>query len=605
MLEFLAPLWLLGLPLVLAPWIWPVLLQPRENPFPFSAFFLLPPESVLRKFRMTRSEWPLKLLRSLLVLLLVLLPAKPYWRTAALVKEIQIIDDTPSAQMQDIHTAASGPADARVRISELFRAAEEAPWKRDQDASRFHAGSPSLADIGTAAYERYGGKDSSEYLHLKLVSDFQKSQYWLYPAEVHPVRWSFHRPAGLRPGRNLALRRLRLVTSGMFETHLEGELRGNLENPSQVSVAVRQGPRRIGRSVYGLKGSAISIRLALAADYDRSLPVEVHLTSDVDEMQFDNVIHFQESTKRNPWVALMTSEGPAGIFRHGLHTLKSALNAAGYFSYLVVNPEQLEERPADVMVLLGDHPFRWEHLKSDQPRLFVPTRLGDWKDFASQQKDNTAGLKKDGVEKDYTNVKQAMPPGQWQVRWTSAPFAEEWLIRKVSDIMYVSDKNGMRLLATGFSPDWGGLYQQDDFADQLRALLMELMRLSPERSMGTFQSGSERMASVLENIRMQPGHYRIPDSTPTSAVQKENAMAIAYRFSVNLPERESEPRLMSDDELEEMQRYFDERAEALFPQNRDSAETVRRLLLWTVLTLILAEICWVLMRRTSETISSR
>ena len=71
MLQFLTPLWLLALPTVILPWLWPLLKPRTRQPQPFSAFFLLPPETLRQQLRFSREDFWIKLLRSLLVLLAV------------------------------------------------------------------------------------------------------------------------------------------------------------------------------------------------------------------------------------------------------------------------------------------------------------------------------------------------------------------------------------------------------------------------------------------------------------------------------------------------------------------------------------------------------
>ena len=94
MLQLLYPWWMLALPICGLPWIWPVLRTPQGKFLPFSTLFLFPKEKLSRHFQWSSKEWLLKLLRSLLLLVLILLLAKPYFGSSEVMREITILDDT-------------------------------------------------------------------------------------------------------------------------------------------------------------------------------------------------------------------------------------------------------------------------------------------------------------------------------------------------------------------------------------------------------------------------------------------------------------------------------------------------------------------------------
>ena len=99
MLQLLYPWWMLALPICGLPWIWPVLRTPQGKFLPFSTLFLFPKEKLSRHFQWSSKEWLLKLLRSLLLLVLILLLAKPYFGSSEVMREITILDDTPSSNL--------------------------------------------------------------------------------------------------------------------------------------------------------------------------------------------------------------------------------------------------------------------------------------------------------------------------------------------------------------------------------------------------------------------------------------------------------------------------------------------------------------------------
>ena len=144
----------------------------------------------------------------------------------------------------------------------------------------------------------------------------------------------------------------------------------------------------------------------------------IRLETGLEQADFDDLLHFQESTLNDLWVGIMTSEGPEGMFRHGLHALKSALNASGTYSYLVHDAAQMKELSPDVLILLGDHPLRWDSLNDHPPALFIPTRLDDWKQNARKTVQTEETLDRDNTS--------LWPEDQWLVDWSRASFVDKW-----------------------------------------------------------------------------------------------------------------------------------------------------------------------------------
>ena len=593
MLQFLYPWWLLGFPLVLLPWIWPVIRPPREKPQPFSTLFLFPEQTLRRHFQWSRKEWFLKLLRSLLILFLILLLAKPYWDAPSRVVELVVIDDTPSVKAGKLEFPGSIAlgADRVFRLSELFPAADILPNYRHPDSSSGGSGSPSLSEIASRALEVIGSEKEKGELKIILYSDFQHSQYWFYPASVQPVQWEFRRPEGVIEASNIYMRNLSIRTGGLFETMLSIEVYGNAEKSGEVKVIVEQDERPVGETVSSWDGNPLTLSLLLSRDYQRRRPVEVRLLTAIPQAGFDDVLHFQESTGGQFWVGIMTSEGPEGIYRHGLHALKAALNANGAFSFLIRNPDDLKRLDPDLLLLLGDDPRRWEDLDDSKPMLFIPTRLGDWREFATKMVIPDSGGTTSRKEEEVL-----LPRDQWLIDWNAAPMAEEWGISSWGKGFFRSEKKGMLLLRTGISAPWGSLYQHEDFADHVRNWLKLLEKGMILRSLGTFSSGSLNQLPFLSGSRLVPGHYLLPAETLNpEQLAAEGSGTLSY--SVNLPSLESKMKLMSPKELEEMQVYFDERVPRLRGEDIEGVETIKRWLLWAVLLLAFTEISFSVFRK--------
>ena len=173
MLQLLYPWWMLALPICGLPWIWPVLRTPQGKFLPFSTLFLFPKEKLSRHFQWSSKEWLLKLLRSLLLLVLILLLAKPYFGSSEVMREITILDDTPSSNLH--LSSASGKLldwENSLRISQLLPEDSLQPLFSEEKFEGFHPGSPSLSTLASAALKRF--PDESR-LKLRLVSDFQYS----------------------------------------------------------------------------------------------------------------------------------------------------------------------------------------------------------------------------------------------------------------------------------------------------------------------------------------------------------------------------------------------------------------------------------------------
>ena len=586
MLQFLAPLWLLGLPLMALPWIWPALKRPLQPPLRFSALFLFPPETLHRQFQLSRQEWWLKLLRSLILLGLILLLARPLWCEPEQVQAVWIRDTSSSTNTLLGDTGfAETPSGAVLTLEDLFPEPALHPERGTHLESPGFPGAPTLAQIAEAAQSRFRKDERSPLLHLHLHSDFQRSQFQHYTSATQPVRWTFHRPANPQIPANLRMQKLGVHTEGLFEPMLELEITGNLPTAAKVQLRVQQNGQNTGTWSGMWNTEPLAAKVILGENFNRHEPLLVRMEVLDDPVAWDNEQWFLPPATENLWVAMVTTIGGEGLYRHGLHALKSALNAAGFFSYVATTTGDLQEFPPDLILLLADHPERISQLPKDAPpTLFIPTRFEDWREFAllfKNQPESKAGRAKRSVSNASQAENSSEPEAQWRVDWRNWPEAQAWQVEVVNpDLQYATGRD-LWMLTTGVSSAWGPLYQQHAFADRVRDWLEQMLQRAPVQRLGTFASGSRELAEVLNgNPHLRPGDYTLPLETETPE----------RRFVVTLPEREAQLSVLSDDELARMQQHFDERSARPDTQNQVSAKRLREWLLWLVLTLVLLEV---------------
>ena len=586
MLQFLAPLWLLGLPLMALPWIWPALKRPLQPPLRFSALFLFPPETLHRQFQLSRQEWWLKLLRSLILLGLILLLARPLWCEPEQVQAVWIRDTSSSTNTLLGDTGfAETPSGAVLTLEDLFPEPALHPERGTHLETPGFPGAPTLAQIAEAAQSRFRKDERSPLLHLHLHSDFQRSQFQHYTSATQPVRWTFHRPANPQIPANLRMQKLGVHTEGLFEPMLELEITGNLPTAAKVQLRVQQNGQNTGTWSGMWNTEPLAAKVILGENFKRHEPLLVRMEALDDPVAWDNEQWFLPPATENLWVAMVTTIGGEGLYRHGLHALKSALNAAGVFSYVATTTGDLQEFPPDLILLLADHPERISQLPKDAPpTLFIPTRFEDWREFAllfKNQPESKAGRAKRSVSNASQAENSSEPEAQWRVDWRNWPEAQAWQVEVVNpDLQYATGRD-LWMLTTGVSSAWGPLYQQHAFADRVRDWLEQMLQRAPVQRLGTFASGSRELAEVLNgNPHLRPGDYTLPLETETPE----------RRFVVTLPEREAQLSVLSDDELARMQQHFDERSARPDTQNQVSAKRLREWLLWLVLTLVLLEV---------------
>lgn len=583
MLLFLYPWWLLALPLIALPWFFPLFQKPKHSSQPFSAFFLLPRESFQQQFHFSKEEWFLKATRSLILLFFILLLASPFWESDPPKQEVWVIDDTPSAQwnqlaanwnnfipdqasyflLSDLFPPSKNPALVSVELPSTIKLPEA------------HTGSPNLTQIADAVLQKLDNelkqkKRGSAQIHLHLVSDFQASQYGTYQTAIQEIQWSFHRPSTLHQANNLSLHHIQIQTQGVFKSTLSMDLVGNISKHEKVRIWVQQNKQDIGTELVEWEGKnqAVTIQLDSAAKINQ--PMEVLLESKNDEFQADNVRFFQKTFMEDLWVGILSSEGTTGIYRHGLHPLKSALNANGYYSFLLSNVKAIAEYKPQLLLFLGDHPLRYmEVLQSSVaktlPKLFIPTRLEDWKKQALYSKE-----------------------GQWQVDWTQISFAQEWGIKKITPLLYYSEQKDLWFLTTGLSAAWGNLYKNPQLPDQIKLWFLKLNQDYSNRYAGVFESGN-LLPFSKSTAFSGLGHYKLQEQSVTKNGKSER-LTKQINFSVNLPQKESDLQLMSDKEWKEMQDHFESYTPILPAQSLSSANALRTGLLWLLLACLCLEL---------------
>ena len=562
MLQFLTPLWLLALPTVILPWLWPLLKPRTRQPQPFSAFFLLPPETLRQQLRFSREDFWIKLLRSLLVLLAVLLLARPYWLEEPPPLELWVVDDSASLTTQPSLQSNLPTGIQPLLLSELFPPPAEAPVQTKFQGS-FFAGTPNLGEIGQAIMQSRPETERNRRLIVHLASDFQRSQYWPYAPVALPIEWRFERPQGLQSTPNLGLRQLRVKTEGKLSAVLEVELFGEQPKSTEVRITVEQESQKLHESVISWKGTPERHRLVLSPEYEHHAPLQILIEPQLPDPDYDNHYYFQSSRGDDLRVGLLSTEGVSALYRYGLHPLKSALNANDFFSFLFSNPETLKAANPDLVILLADDPRRFVDVYPETPiRLFVPTRPADWNSLAA---DNHSLL----------------PKEQLALDWSKADLGPEWLIEQSIPGLHQATAQQLWLLDTGVSNAWGPLYQQQSFVDQLRDWLSYLWQEHPRRQLGSLKVG-QQISGVTPGWRL-PGHYELKDDNLTLA------------FAVNLAEQESLPELMTEEELEQMQSFFVDQA-AFLERQQAASDTLQDWLRWLLLLLLLLEVLWVLKR---------
>ncbi|MGK5094898.1 BatA domain-containing protein [Deltaproteobacteria bacterium TL4] len=587
MLHFVYPWWLLALPLSALPWIWPVLRQSIQRPQFFSTFLLLPKETHHKQFQFSLKDWLLKLLRSLILLLILLLLARPFWLEAPLTRTVFLLDDTPSAQWNKIQqllskdsflSASASPV--TLKLSELMPAETLAPRSNFPFEFEGTWSSPNLAQIASALKASLKKGSEAPLIQVHLSSDFQWSQYQSYPLTFYDIDWKFHQKIQTPVINNLGLREVRFVSKGLLESWIEFEIYGHHEKNQPLRLTIAQGKKQLGELSFQWEEKPQKQQIQLSSDFLRVEPVELTLTERAQDPEIDNIYYYQMNRTQNPWIAIMTSEGISGIYRHGLHQLKSALNANQMISFMLNTLDEINHYQPDLFLLLGDHPLRWaKTLKAFKNKLFIPTRLGDWQDYAAQISSQTQGKMKASL---------ILPEDQWRINWTQVSFAKEWDIIEVSELLYYSKVWDLWLLATGISPSWGSLYKDASFTNHLKTWILHLLQEDPIQSLGTFEAGGPLPPMIpVSSSHLKPGHYQVPDS------QSEKV----YRFSINLPARESLPRLRSESELQTMQAFFNQQHDKRFiQQGNASSEELRMWLLMTLLLLMLVEVFYALWR---------
>ncbi|MBF0278238.1 MAG: BatA domain-containing protein [SAR324 cluster bacterium] len=585
MLQFLTPLWLMALPLAVIPWFLPVVRQPKRNSFLFSAFFLLPVQSHPRRFLFSLDEMLLKLLRSLVVILVCMILARPYWKEKESIFTTWLIDDTFSRALsgndnnlfQSLTNLDPSMMNFPVlKLSSLYDNPPYLPFQSEGNWNTLSTASPNLSQIGNLLLNHLDTEKGPQKIKVHLISDYQWSQFQFYQSATQKISWQFHLPKQIEPALNLSIRNVEPGNAGLEGFQLSAEVFGFFPQKSEIQLNVTQKGQQIGTQKFQWQGLHVQkLKLQLDQKFERLAPFEVSIQTDHSENKLDNIRYYQLNRSGQLHVSIITSEGNTAIYRHGLHQLKSALNANQAFSFLSSEPEHLKQHRPDVITLLGDHPIRWaESLQEYPSKLFIPTRLGDWKNVSEQRSNSSEN----------ETSPNFFPAEQWIIDWNKVPFAAEWKIKKINEPLFYSQTYNLWLLATGISPAWGPLYKDVIFADEIQNWIKFIMDQENEKFLGTFEAGSALPAvisSQAERSQWLPGHYRI----------KKDSDQSTYYFSINLPVSESMPQYMDSEKVQLMQDYFDHQSEVQSEQiNTLSVNQIREWLLWFVLGLMFVEV---------------
>ena len=577
MFSFFSPLWLFALPLASLPWFWPIQKQ-HQTPTPFSSFLLFPPTNWKEKFYFSTQNWFLKLLRSLLIIVLVLTLSKPYWQTQSSIPEYWIIDDTHSV----LHTQALEHLDNYKNrelgftqqqgwyLSDLFPRSTIQPQSTFSDSLKTPA-SPNFFEIEQALQATL--KSSTELVKIHFLSDFQSSQFQWYQFTDTQFLWTLHRPSNLPQHAFFSLNQLRVQQTQNQGFVLQGVLEGRKKD--RVIIRAFQNQKVLGDIILNPSDISTSFEIPLIS-FNRHEPLAVALEEK--EGSLVSWKYYQRISLRElTWGAIVFSEGKNQIYRYGLHQLKSGLSANGYSSTLHTSATTLQEYQPDFLVLLGDHPIRWEdYLARWKNKLFIPTRTEDWQPYFSTHSQKTIS---------------SFPEDQIQIEWEKVPFANAGQIKRITSALSYSSKWNMWLLNTGISPSWGPLYKDATFATQLRSWLKTILETDGISQNGTIESGSSALTFLDQNNQnLLPGHYEYGEERK-------------HRFSINLPLQEVNLLRLQDEELQQVQEYFSQReVDQEFEEVYASIDQIRKLFLWCILLLAVLELSLVILRlyRTSS-----
>lgn len=430
--------------------------------------------------------------------------------------------------------------------------------------------SPSLGQIEASLLST--NKSSPQRLKVHLISDFQWDQYRFYAGAFRDIEWEFHPLADPEAEVNLSLVSPQLQTKGLLQLQLQVELLGQYPVGNAVELEVFQADQLLSQQKIRWEGIPQTLQILLPPSAQRLKPFDVKLKAPLDSNLSGNYVYIQWNSKKTPWIGILTSEGWQGMYERGLHQLKAALIANQMESFLMTTRGELERLQPDLVILLGDHPARWQtDLPTKTEALFIPTRLEDWSDLTVAPEARFAEL----------------PKEQIQLDWRQAPFASDWGIDAVGPVLFRSNNPAMWLLGTGVSPQWGPLYQAASFVETLRQWVKIPLDHQLIQLLGTFEVDDPALTEVIGSpVAFYPGHYSENSFSGTTSSQ----------FAVNVSSRELGSRWMTSQEIQEMQDYFKKKRKESFSEEQGSSiNQIRRMLLWTILALMFFELVVVML----------
>ncbi|MBF0238088.1 MAG: BatA domain-containing protein [SAR324 cluster bacterium] len=569
MLYFMNFWWLTALPLMILPWIWPLIQQRDPKAVGHSALFLFPAHNQSAKINWSTRHWLLKLLRSLIIGLFCVLLAGPYWMGDRGVEELQVWDDTLSVQEGNY----SKPAIPRGRVltySEIFKRTPVQPLESDTSNEDIFPLSPGITQLETAIQKYLDDQQKPPGLMIKvhLWSDFQTSQYQHYFSSSAGFEWVMHRLSPELNEENLWIENIRIEIKHPELNEFHATITGNSQNQA-VKLVITQADKVLSESLLNWKQHPLSVDIPLPA-YDHSRPVKIVIVPERKEWLGDNSHFYQRNAEKQTVVALITSEGMESIYRHGLHELKALLNAEHITSFIVDTVEDLKQSRADGVILLGDHPLRWQELPQDTGfKLFIPSRLNDWK-FAAQRPETDQKR----------NGNKNTPVDQWIISWESASLSESDSILPINNWLQKISASNLWLFRTGISPEWGSLYKDSQFAEQFSQTLQTILKENRLRLLGNFEGNS-----ILAEIQGSPLMYWMPGT------YELNQNGKTQRFSMNISKKESLAKFMSEEQIEDMSVFLKQRhLQWNRQQGQSSSDTLHWWLLWILSVLLLIEI---------------
>ncbi|MBI2822568.1 MAG: BatA domain-containing protein [Acidobacteria bacterium] len=347
-MQFLTPLFLAGLAAIAVPLWFHLIRKEQATRIPFSSLMYVPPREMELVRRQRLRQWPLFLLRSMLIALLVLALSRPYWRSfsatwsSSSLARVVLLDNSLSMRAAGRWNAAREMAEREIRSAppgseltlalvsdrvEILSQPGEAPAsliaKVRQVEPTYRA---TRLDQGIRVAGNLLKQSRQGSREIVLVSDFQKSG-------LHLASWSLPEGVALRPlalaeaGNNLFIEDVQVPAPAREGAAQQGDIVVRVQNLAPLTVEapvqLRAGERVLEtRQASVAAGGATSVRFQTPDLKDEAiLRLAAHLEV-ADDLAEDNSFFF--SMRRQQKIAvILAGGGAARLF------LSEAIHAPG------------------------------------------------------------------------------------------------------------------------------------------------------------------------------------------------------------------------------------------------------------------------------------